>query len=75
VLEFTRLTSWVDTWRCEECVELDVVTEEAGYRWSDLVRDPSAAIVITVRVVRLEAKGRWCPGVRSGEVSQVECLV
>jgi hypothetical protein len=56
----------VDTRICEERVELDVITEEASYRWSNLVRDLSAAIVIMVRVVRLVEKGRWCPGLRSG---------
>jgi hypothetical protein len=30
-LKFTRLTSRVDTRRCEERVELDVVTREADY--------------------------------------------
>jgi hypothetical protein len=59
--------------RGEECVALDVVIGEAGYRRSDLIGDPSAAVVISVRVGSLEEEGRWCAKVREEERKPVVC--
>jgi hypothetical protein len=74
-LEFTRLTSRVDTRRCEERVELDVVTREADYWRSDLIGDPSVAIVIMMRIVHLREKGRWYPEVRKEKRKPMEYSV
>jgi hypothetical protein len=63
----------VDTRRCEERVEFDVVSGEADYRRSDLVGDLSVAIIITVHVLRLGGKGRWYPGVRKEKRKPMEC--
>jgi hypothetical protein len=52
----------VDTRRGEDCVALDVVTGEAGYRRSDLVGDPSAVVVVAVRVYALGRRGDGVPG-------------
>jgi hypothetical protein len=43
----------VDTWRCKECIELDVVTGEAGYRRSDLIGALVAAEIDDVLTVSL----------------------
>jgi hypothetical protein len=65
----------VDTRRCEDCVALDVVTREVGYRWSDLVGVPFAAIVVAVHVGSLGKEGRWFAGVRKEERKPMVCLV
>jgi hypothetical protein len=65
----------VDTRRCEECVALDVVTGEVGYQRSDLIGDPSATVVISMRVGSLGKEGRWCAGVQKEERKPVVCSV
>jgi hypothetical protein len=65
----------VDTRRCEECVALDVVTREVGYRRSDLVGVPFAVVVVVVHVGSHGKEGRWFAGVRKEERKPMVCSV